>query len=67
MKHTQEKTINKVDMREQLSITDSEVVKESKEAAFYIPDCTECRTVHPDPTPSELMMYLHVLSYKVWF
>ena len=29
------------------------------------PDCTECRTVHPDPTPSELMMYLHALSYKV--
>ena len=29
------------------------------------PDCTECKTVHADPTPSELMMYLHALSYKV--
>lgn len=29
------------------------------------PDCTECRTVHPDPTPLELMMFLHALSYKV--
>ena len=29
------------------------------------PDCTECRTVHPDPTPPELMMFLHALSYKV--
>ena len=60
---TQEKIIDKMDMREQLSVV--ETVKESKEASFYDPDCTECRTIHPDPTPSELMMYLHALSYKV--
>ena len=63
VKHTQEKTIDKMDMKERLPAV--EVVKESKEAAFYDLDCTECRTVHPDPTPSELMMYLHALSYKV--
>ena len=62
-KQTREKIIDKVDMREQLPVV--ETVKESKEASFYDPDCTECRTVHPDPTPSKLMMYLHALSYKV--
>ena len=30
------------------------------------PDCTECKTPHRDPLPSELVMYLHALSYKVW-
>ena len=29
------------------------------------PDCTECRLVHPDPTPNEMFMYLHALRYKV--
>ena len=28
-------------------------------------DCTECRLVHPDPTPDQLMMYLHALRYTV--
>ncbi|CAI8032883.1 RNA pseudouridylate synthase domain-containing protein 2 [Geodia barretti] len=27
------------------------------------PDCTECGLVHPDPTPDQLMMYLHALRY----
>ena len=29
------------------------------------PDCMECRLVHPDPTPDQLLMYLHALCYKV--
>lgn len=29
------------------------------------PDCTECRLVHPDPTPDQLIMYLHALRYTV--
>ena len=29
------------------------------------PDCTECRMVRADPTPRELFMFLHALSYKV--
>ena len=29
------------------------------------PDCTECGLVHPDPTPDQLMMYLHALRYAV--
>ena len=29
------------------------------------PDCTECRRVRADPTPRELFMFLHALSYKV--
>ena len=29
------------------------------------PDCTECRQVHPDPTPDQLIMYLHALRYTV--
>ena len=29
------------------------------------PDCTECRRVRTDPTPRELFMFLHALSYKV--
>ena len=29
------------------------------------PDCTECRRVRADPSPRELFMFLHALSYKV--
>ena len=29
------------------------------------PDCTECQLVRADPTPSQLVMYLHALSYEV--
>lgn len=29
------------------------------------PDCTECQMSRPDPTPSDLVMFLHALSYKV--
>ena len=29
------------------------------------PDCTECGLVHPDPTPDQLVMYLHALRYTV--
>lgn len=29
------------------------------------PDCTECSLVHPDPTPDQLIMYLHALRYTV--
>lgn len=28
-------------------------------------DCTECNTTRPDPTTSQLIMYLHALSYQV--
>lgn len=28
-------------------------------------DCTECSLQRPDPTPHQLMMYLHALRYKV--
>ena len=57
---TQEKFVDKVDSKEAVKVGGKE-----KESSSYDPDCTECRTVHPDPTPSELMMYLHALSYKV--
>ena len=30
------------------------------------PDCTECRIVPANPLPSDLIMYLHALSYKVF-
>ena len=49
---------------------DSDMVSSAEAATddsiTYDPDCTECRTVYPDPTPSELMMFLHALSYKVY-
>ena len=61
IKKTQEKVINKLDLREPLPVV--KVEKES--ASSYDRDCTECKTVHPDPTPSELMIYLHAPSYKV--
>ncbi len=28
-------------------------------------DCSECHMFRPDPSPSDLLMYLHALSYKV--
>ena len=28
-------------------------------------DCTECQLSRPDPSPSDLVMFLHALSYKV--
>lgn len=28
-------------------------------------DCTECSVCRPDPTASQLVMFLHALSYKV--
>ena len=36
-----------------------------EEATHIDPDCTECGTARSDPLPSELVMYLHALSYKV--
>ena len=33
-------------------------------ANSYDPDCSECSNPIPDPIPSELVMYLHALSYK---
>ena len=56
----EQKFVDKVDSKEA-----AEVGSKEKESSSYDPDCTECRTVHPDPTPSQLMMYLHALSYKV--
>lgn len=32
---------------------------------YYDKDCTECHIIRRDPTPSELTMCLHALSYKV--
>ncbi|KAL4613085.1 RNA pseudouridylate synthase domain-containing protein 2 [Arapaima gigas] len=34
--------------------------------AFHVKDplCSECRTVRPDPTEKDLIMYLHALRYK---
>ena len=34
-------------------------------AADTDPDCTDCGLVRADPTPQELVMFLHALSYKV--
>ena len=31
------------------------------------PDCSVCRQRKPDPTPHQLVMYLHALSYKVFY
>ena len=28
-------------------------------------DCTECSIIRPDPSASQLVMYLHALSYQV--
>lgn len=33
--------------------------------AWYDPDCTECKRTRPTPTPDDMFMYLHALSYKV--
>lgn len=30
------------------------------------PDCTECRIIRDDPLPTDLVMYLHASSYKVY-
>ena len=60
---TQENLVDKLDLREHLNIVEAE---KKSDVTSYDPDCTECRTVHPDATPSELMMYLHALSYKVY-
>lgn len=32
---------------------------------YYDKDCSECRIIRRDPTPTELTMCLHALSYKV--
>ena len=38
----------------------------SKEAdTSFDPDCTECHLCRPDPSPRDLVMYLHAISYKV--
>ena len=29
------------------------------------PDCSECKLDRPDPSPSDLLIFLHALSYKV--
>lgn len=63
VEQTQEKVLDKMTSKEQ-HLPAAEVSKE-QDTLFYDPDCAECRTVHPDPTPSELMMYLHALSCKV--
>jgi hypothetical protein len=57
---SQDKFVHKTDSKEA-----AEVGTKEKKSSSYDPDCTECRTIHPNPTPSELMMYLHALSYKV--
>ena len=62
VEQTQGTFVDKIDSKERLP---SAEVGTEKETSSYDPDCTECRTVHLDPTPSELMMYLHALSYKV--
>lgn len=40
---------------------------ESKEQSLYVKDddCSECRIQRRDPTPAELTMCLHAISYKV--
>ena len=35
------------------------------EGDFQDPDCMECGLMHPDPTPDQLLIYLHALRYKV--
>lgn len=37
----------------------------SSSDALYDPDCTECQLSRSPPSPEELVMYLHALSYKV--
>lgn len=67
-KHSQEELsgMTMVDSGEHSPVAgDDKECKALKAASSFDPDCTECRTVHPDPTPNELMMYLHALSYKV--
>ena len=41
-----------------------ENTKESENATVD-PDCSECKLDRPDPSPSDLLMFLHALSYKV--
>ena len=43
----QEKLVDKVDSKEA-----AEVDGKEKESSSYDPECTEYRTVYPDPTPS---------------
>ena len=44
-----------------------EIEKDSADGLSYVrdPDCTECGLTHPDPTPDQLIMYLHALRYTV--
>ena len=32
---------------------------------YYDEDCSECQVIRRDPTPTELIMCLHAVSYKV--
>ena len=46
-------------------IKDKEGAPMAEEGNSYDPDCTECRLSRPHPSPQELFMCLHALSYKV--
>ena len=38
--------------------------KSSQEEFEKDPHCTRCKTPRPDPTPKDLIMYLHALLYR---
>lgn len=43
---------------------DSQSCKDTTEQ-YYDKDCSECQIIRRDPTPTELIMCLHAVSYKV--
>lgn len=43
----------------------SSLVQSCDDTTHYDKDCSECHMKRRDPTPSELTMCLHALSYKV--
>ena len=45
---------------------DKNIVKEVDTSLLKDPYCTECRIKRPDPTPEELVMFLHAFRYKVY-
>ena len=42
-----------------------EVGSSEEMEGYFDPDCTECQLSRPDPSPQDLVMYLHAMSYKV--
>ena len=57
---------NLINMREERRVEEVEDTGEEVETkAKGDPHCYECRVSYRDPSPADLMMYLHALRYQV--